>query len=136
VHSTANREVIYVPFLSASSFADVVGANDRVGIGVIGTGGRALHLMDDLIPKPRDPVPGGIPQWETKLVDGAELVAVAGVYEGHCNQSAAKAGPNTAKFHDCRKLLDRAAIAAVNEASEVFVSPEKWLGVPRVGAFG
>ena len=37
------------PRSSASSFANVVGANDRVQIGVIGTGGRATQLMDHLI---------------------------------------------------------------------------------------
>ena len=49
--------------LSARSSAAVVGANDRVQIGVIGTGGRASQLIDHLIPKP---VQGGIPQWKTK----------------------------------------------------------------------
>jgi len=107
--------------LSASSFADVVGANDRVRIGVIGTGGRALQLMDHLIPKPRDPVPGGIPQWKTKPVDGADLVAVADVYEPHRNQAAAKAGPNTAKFHDYRKLLDQKDVQAV-----IIAAPDHW----------
>jgi hypothetical protein len=71
--------------LGASSFADVLGANDRVQIGVIGTGGRALQLMDHLIAKPKDPIQGGIPQWKTKPVDGADLVAVADVYEPHRN---------------------------------------------------
>src|SRR5262249_36626522 len=99
--------------LSAGSFANVFGANDRVPIGVIGTGGRALQLMDHLIPKPKDPVPGGIPQWKTKPVDGADLVAVADVYEPHRDQAAARAGPGTAKFHDYRKLLDRNDIQAV-----------------------
>ena len=46
--------------LTARSFAAVAGANDRVQIGVIGTGGRALQLMDHLIAVPKDPVPGGI----------------------------------------------------------------------------
>ena len=107
--------------LSARSFANVVGANDRVRIGVIGTGGRALQLMDHLIPKPRDPVQGGIPQWKTKPVDGAELVAVADVYEPHRNQAAAKAGPNTAKFHDYRKLLDQKDVEAV-----IIAAPDHW----------
>ncbi len=99
--------------LSARSSAAVVGANDRVQIGVIGTGGRALQLMDHLIPKPRDLVQGGIPQWKTKPVDGADLVAVADVYEPHRNQAAAKAGPKTVKFLDYRKLLDRKEVQAV-----------------------
>ena len=97
------------------------GANDRVRIGVIGTGGRALQLMDHLIPKPRDPVQGGIPQWKTKSVDGADLVAVADVYEPHRNQAAARAGPKTAKFHDYRKLLDQKDVQAV-----IIAAPDHW----------
>jgi predicted dehydrogenase len=107
--------------LSASSFADVVGANDRVRIGVIGTGGRALQLMDHLVPKPRDPLQGGIPQWKTEPVDGADMVAVADVYEPHRNQAAAKAGPRTAQFHDYRKLLDRNDVQAV-----IIAAPDHW----------
>ena len=107
--------------LSARSLAAVVGANDRVQIGVIGTGGRALQLMDHLIAKPRDPVQGGIPQWKTKPVEGAELVAVADVYEPHRNQAAAKAGPRTAKFHDYRKLLDQREVEAV-----IIAAPDHW----------
>ena len=77
--------------------------------------------MDHLIPKPKDPVQGGIPQWKTKPVDGAELVAVADVYEPHRNQAAAKAGPNTAKFHDYRKLLDQKDVQAV-----IIAAPDHW----------
>ncbi len=107
--------------LSARSFAHVVGANDRVRIGVIGTGGRALQLMDHLIKKPREPVQGGIPQWKTKSVEGADLVAVADVYEPHRNEAAAKAGPRTAKFHDYRKLLDQKEVQAV-----IIAAPDHW----------
>ena len=107
--------------LSARSFAAVVGANERVQIGVIGTGGRALQLMDHLIPKPRDPVQDGIPQWKTKPVEGADLVAVADVYEPHRNAAAAKAGPRTAKFHDYRKLLDQKEVQAV-----IIAAPDHW----------
>jgi predicted dehydrogenase len=107
--------------LGARSFARVVGANDRVQIGVIGTGGRALQLMDHLIPEPREPIQGGIPQWKTKPVEGAELVAVADVYEPHRNQGAARAGPKTAKFHDYRKLLDRNDVQAV-----IIAAPDHW----------
>ncbi len=107
--------------LSARSSAAVVGANDRVQIGVIGTGGRALQLMDHLIPKPRDLVQGGIPQWKTKPVDGADLVAVADVYEPHRNQAAAKAGPKTVQFLDYRKLLDQKEVQAV-----IVAAPDHW----------
>jgi len=107
--------------LCASSLANVLGANDRVGIGVIGAGGRASQLMDHLIPRPKEPVQGGIPQWKTKSVEGAEVVAVADVYEPHRNQAAAKAGANTAKFRDYRKLLDQKDVQAV-----IIAAPDHW----------
>jgi predicted dehydrogenase len=106
---------------SARSFAKVIGANERVRIGVIGTGGRAVQLMDHLIPRPSDPVQGGIPQWKTKSVDGAELVAAADVYEPHLNRAAAKAGPKTARFRDYRKLLDQKDVEAV-----IIAAPDHW----------
>ena len=107
--------------LTASSFADVLGANDRVRIGVIGTGGRAMQLMDHLVPKPQDAVQGGIQQWKTKPVSGAHVVAVADVYEPHRNRAAAKAGPKTAKFHDYRKLLEQKDVEAV-----IIAAPDHW----------
>lgn len=112
---------VAVSTLSASAFTRVLGANDRVRIGVIGTGGRAMQLMDHLIQKPREPVQGGIPQWKTKSVDGAEVVAVADVYEPHRNQAAARAGSNTAKFQDYRKLLDQKDVQAV-----IIAAPDHW----------
>jgi predicted dehydrogenase len=105
----------------ASSYAKVLGANDRVRIGVIGTGGRALQLIDHLIARPKEAVQGGIPQWKTKSVDGADVVAVADVYEPHRNQAASKAGRNTAKFHDYRKLLDQKDVEAV-----IIAAPDHW----------
>ncbi len=112
---------VALSLMSARSYAAVGGANDRMQIGVIGTGGRALQLMDHLIPKPRDPVQNGIPQWKTKPVEGADLVAVADVYEPHRNAAAAKAGPRTAKFHDYRKLLDQKEVQAV-----IIAAPDHW----------
>ena len=117
----AGAGLVALSSLTAGSFADVLGANDRVRIGVIGTGGRALQLMDHLVPKPQDAVQGGIPQWKTMPVAGAELVAVADIYEPHRNRAAAKAGPKTAKFHDYRKLLEHKNVDAV-----IIAAPDHW----------
>jgi len=48
-------------------------------------------------------------------------VAVADVYEPHRNQAAAKAGANTAKFRDYRKLLDQKDVQAV-----IIAAPDHW----------
>jgi Oxidoreductase family, NAD-binding Rossmann fold len=107
--------------LSARPFANILGANDRVKIGVIGAGGRATQLIDHLIAKPRDPVQGGILLWKTKPVEGAELVAVADVYAPHRDQAAAWAGGNAVKFDDYRKLLDQKHVEAV-----IIAAPDHW----------
>ena len=52
---------------------------------------------------------------------GADLVAVADVYEPHRNRAAAKAGPKTAKFHDYRKLLEQKDVDAV-----IIAAPDHW----------
>jgi predicted dehydrogenase len=119
--TSAGAGHIALSALNASSLSRVVGANDRIQIGVIGTGGRALQLMDHLIAKPKDPIQGGIAQWKTKSVAGADLVAVADVYEPHRNQAAARAGPKTVKFADYRRLLDQKDVQAV-----IIAAPDHW----------
>jgi predicted dehydrogenase len=119
--SNAGAGLLALSSLTARSFAGASGANDRVRIGVIGTGGRATQLMDHLVGKPQDAVQSGIEQWKTKPVSGAIVVAVADVYEPHLNRAAAKAGANTAKFHDYRKLLERKDVDAV-----IIAAPDHW----------
>jgi predicted dehydrogenase len=80
------------------------GANDRVRIAVIGTGGRARGLMTLL-----------------KKLPGNELVGVCDVYEPRLLQAADIAGPNAAKVVDYRKLLDDRGIDAV-----VIGTPDHW----------
>jgi predicted dehydrogenase len=80
------------------------GANNRVRIGIIGTGGRARGLMNQL-----------------KKVPGAELVAVCDVYEPRLLQAAEIAGSAAAKLGDHRRLLDNREIDAV-----LIGAPDHW----------
>jgi predicted dehydrogenase len=82
----------------------VQGANDRIRIGVIGTGGRARGLMNLL-----------------KKLPGNELVAVCDVYEPTLLRAAEIAGPVAAKVIDYRKILDDRQIDAV-----VIGTPDHW----------
>jgi predicted dehydrogenase len=82
----------------------VQGANDRIRIGVIGTGSRARGLMNLL----------------TKL-PGNEMVAVCDVYEPRLLLAAEIAGTAATKVDDYRKLLDRSDIDAV-----VVGTPDHW----------
>jgi predicted dehydrogenase len=84
--------------------ASAQGANNRVRIGVIGTGGRARGLMNQL-----------------KTVAGAEMTAVCDVYEPRMLQAAEIAGPNVTKVADYRRILDNREIDAV-----LIGAPDHW----------
>jgi predicted dehydrogenase len=79
-------------------------ANNRIRIGVIGTGGRARGLMGLL-----------------KRLPGNEMVAVCDVYEPRLLQAAEIAGSAAAKFADYRRILDDPQIDAV-----VVGTPDHW----------
>jgi predicted dehydrogenase len=84
--------------------ASALGANDRIRVGVVGTGGRARHLMRLLKEQP-----------------GCALVAVSDVYEPRTLEAAEIAGPLAAKHPDYRRLLDDRETDAV-----VIGSPDHW----------
>ena len=84
--------------------ASVQGANDRVRIGVIGSGGRARGLMNQL-----------------ETIAGAEITAVCDVYEPRILQAAEIAGPGVVKVTDYRRVLDNREIDAV-----LIGTPDHW----------
>ena len=89
------------PRLAAST---VQGANDRIRIGIIGTGGRARGLMNQLKP-----------------LAGVELATVCDVYEPRLLQAAEIAGPAAAQVADYRRILDDREIDAV-----LIGTPDHW----------
>jgi len=72
------------------------GANDRVRVGVIGTGSRARGLMTLL-----------------KKLPGNEMTAVCDVYEPNVLQASEIVGSNPVKVADYRRILDSRDIDAV-----------------------
>jgi len=98
---TAASGLVVGTRLAASS---AQGANDRVRIGVIGTGGRARGLMSLL-----------------KKLPGNEMVAVCDVYEPRLLQAVEIAGTTAVKVVDYRKILDDREIDAV-----VIGTPDHW----------
>src|SRR6266446_9983743 len=84
--------------------ARAVGANDRIRVGVIGTGGRARGLMRQL-----------------KDLPGAQMVAVADVYEPRVLEAAEVAGGAPARHLDYRRILDDKEIDAV-----LIGAPDHW----------
>jgi predicted dehydrogenase len=89
---------------SALSARGILGANDRVRIGVIGTGGRGRLLM------------GLFNQCAE-----AEIVAVCDVYEPRRTQAKQKDAPLAREYGDYRRVLEQKDIDAV-----VIATPDHW----------
>jgi predicted dehydrogenase len=82
----------------------VLGANNRIRLGAIGTGGRTRYLMEVL-----------------KALPNTEQVAVCDVYEPRLLQASQIAGSGTRQHKDYRELLDNKEIDAV-----LIGSPDHW----------
>src|SRR5579864_3319760 len=81
----------------------VLGANDRVRVGMIGVGGRGQELLRQVI-----------------AVPNAELVAIADIYPRRFDE-AKKYAPNIKTFSDHRQLLEQKDIDAVLVASPLHI---------------
>lgn len=89
--------------LTALSYSRVQGANDRIGLGVIGTGGRGTYVM-------------GLFQKNADL----EVRALCDVYAVRLDK-AQQSAPNTRTFVDHRQLLELKEVDAV-----LIGSPDHW----------
>ena len=90
--------------LALPASAQPVGANERLNIGLIGTGGRCRHLMQALA-----------------RVPNTRMTALCDVYEPNLEQAQKLAAPNAATFGDYRQLLARKDVHAV-----LIASPDHW----------
>jgi len=84
--------------------AEVLGANDQIRVGVLGSGGRAQYIMELFSGNP-----------------SVELVAVCDVYEAHRQKALSKAAPNAKGYLDYRDVLDLKDVDAV-----IIGSPDHW----------
>jgi len=89
---------------SAASLQRVLGANERVRVAAIGTGGRCQALMRG-----------------ANTVGGIEWVAVADVNEVRVQEAKAKYAPGATVYADFRKLLEDKSIDAV-----IIGAPDHW----------
>jgi predicted dehydrogenase len=90
--------------LTAASQDRVRGANDRIRIAAIGTGGRCQGLMRT-----------------ANGIGGIEWVAVADVNEVRVQQAKTELAPSATTYSDYRKLLEDRSIDAV-----IIGSPDHW----------
>ena len=96
---------------TALSASRVLGANDRVVLGLIGSGGRGRWVSTGLLKAP-----------------GTEIVAVCDVYDANAEQGSKElAGGKAKTFRDFRKLLESKEIDAVYVAT-----PDHWHAIPAV----
>src|SRR5216683_337096 len=90
--------------MTASSYGRVLGANERIQLGIIGSGGRGRSLMRSFL-KNKD----------------VAFTAVCDVYEPYLELGLKEAGTDAKSFTDHRKLLEEKELAAV-----VVGTPDHW----------
>jgi predicted dehydrogenase len=97
------RTVAKSAAITALSYSRILGANDRIGLGVIGTGSRGTYVM-------------------TRFQKNAdvEVRALCDVYAVHLDEAQQKA-PGTKTFKDHRELLELKEVDAV-----LIGTPDHW----------
>ena len=93
----------------------VLGANDRVRVGMIGVGGRGQELLNQVLQVPQ-----------------AELVAIADVYTRRRDE-AKQLAPGIQTLDDHRRLLDRKDIDAVIVASPLHIHARHFVDTLAAG---
>ena len=101
--------------VAASAFAAgrVLGAADRVRLGVIGVGNRGDQVIDAFL-RHKD----------------CEIIAISDLHEPYLDAASRKIGGEPRRFHDYRKLLDLKEVDAV-----VVATPDHWHALQTIHAF-
>lgn len=89
---------------TAASQARVLGANDRIRLAGLGTGGRCRYLLN-----------------LANQIGGCEIVAVCDVYEPRRAEARQKLAPEAREYVEYREVLERKDVDAV-----VIGSPDHW----------
>jgi predicted dehydrogenase len=96
---------------TAASYSRILGANERVLLGLIGAGDRGRHVMGQFL-----------------LTERADIGAVCDVYPNQVDLARQKA-PNARNFSDHRKLLEVAELNAV-----LIATPDHWHSTTAIDA--
>src|SRR6478752_1225826 len=91
--------------ITASSYTRILGANDRIQLGIIGSGGRGRSVMNSF----------------NRFPEMAEFIAVCDVYEPNQNQALKLARPGVKATYEYRELLANKDIVAILNAT-----PDHW----------
>ena len=98
------RNFAHTAALTAASYQRILGANDRIRLGAIGTGGRCQYLMR-----------------LANQAGGCEFAAVSDVYPLHMAKAKATLAPAAREVADFRRILADASIDAV-----IIGAPDHW----------
>jgi predicted dehydrogenase len=90
--------------------ARVLGANERVNVGLIGCGGRGMYVARQM-----------------REVPGVAFVAACDAYAPNAEAAQAWAGNGCRAHHDFREVLDRKDVDAV-----LVATPDHWHAIPTV----
>jgi predicted dehydrogenase len=93
---SVSRRHFMAASLAAASAMRVMGANDRIRMGVVGAGARGSYLID-----------------QANRVGGIEWVAVSDAWDQRREESRKITNQNVELYADYRRLLDRKDIDAV-----------------------
>ncbi len=96
MNADVTRRSFMLSAATAASAARVARANDRIRLGIIGTGGRGMHLVR-----------------MANLAGGIEWIAVCDAWDERREEAVKKLDRPVEKYADYRKLLDRTDIDAV-----------------------
>lgn len=98
--------------MSAASYSRVLGANDRINLGVIGCGDRGTYDMSQFV-----------------KTGQAQVTALCDVYETHINRARKQGAADAKSFADHRKLLETRNLDAV-----LIATPDHWHAATAIDA--
>jgi predicted dehydrogenase len=109
------RAALSTAVAAAFPYTKILGANDRVRVGMIGLGDRGQDLLDDVLHVP-----------------SVEVIAVADIYSRRRDE-AKKIIPNIQSFDDHWRLLDMKELDAVIVASPLHIHARHFLDTLAAG---
>ena len=102
---SAGASVAGAGLLSAYSYTRVLGANDRIQMGIIGSGGRGRSVMGSF----------------NKFANDCEFIAVSDVYEPNIEAGVKRSRSGAMTTMDYRKLLENREVVGILNAT-----PDHW----------
>jgi predicted dehydrogenase len=106
------RQFVSTMALGAAAYSRVLGANERINVGIIGAGGQGRGDWGRFIKQPE-----------------VNPVAVCDVYRPHLEKALATANGRAQGYKDFRKLLERKDVDAV-----IVATPDHWHAIPTIMA--